>query len=509
MGIFDAAFSNPETLGLLSAAAQGLQMSGPSRTPVSTGQVIAAMLGGGANGYASGLKMQQDQEDRKLEIELRRAQMQKLLTDAAQKQKLQDFITSRFTGTAPPTQASGSTGAAGGAAAPSSGMPSAGGAAPGFPFSFNDTVALHALGGPNLMDAYKIATDPTKLEGGSTYKSRVDGSERYIPKMGEGMIPNASGVIAPAPGYVDTVAAIEGAKQGATERQKAAYDPLPLGYASPDGRPLGGTRLDYVRGSQVPAQPRGEGLDLSRLTPEQQAFLQKQDPEAFSNGVAHLVSSQVDPQAQGALQSEAEKVAQVEGAKALIDVEKDRLKNLQEQNRKDTRLYGQMSSAIPMARELLSKATGSGAGALADTALGFFGKSTESGNAANQLDTLSGWMTANVPRMEGPQSDRDVIQYKQMAAMVGDRTKPVSARLAALDTLEALQNKYASVNNVTAASPQNDAQPAAPKTWKDFGYGNQQAAIRDAQNAIMRNPSAKAEVIRRLEASGITNHGIR
>lgn len=86
---------------------------------------------------------------------------------------------------------------------------------------------------------------------------------------------------------------------------------------------------------------------------------------------------------------------------------------------------------------------------MADNVAGFFGKSTEGADLASQLDTLSGWMTANVPRMQGPQSDKDVAQYKIMAAAVGDRSKPISQRLSAANELKGLQNKYAEINGGT------------------------------------------------------------
>ena len=45
--------------------------------------------------------------------------------------------------------------------------------------------------------------------------------------------------------------------------------------------------------------------------------------------------------------------------------------------------------------------------------------------------------------MEGPQSDYDVKNYREMAATVGDSTIPIEDRMAALDTLQQLQSKYA------------------------------------------------------------------
>lgn len=49
----------------------------------------------------------------------------------------------------------------------------------------------------------------------------------------------------------------------------------------------------------------------------------------------------------------------------------------------------------------------------------------------------------------------------------------------------------------------------APGAWKTYGYKNKPDAVKDAKNTILRNPGAKAEVIRRLEEMGITDHGIK
>lgn len=125
------------------------------------------------------------------------------------------------------------------------------------------------------------------------------------------------------------------------------------------------------------------------------------------------------------------------------------------------KLESKLGEAITMARELIPNATGSGAGSLVDTATRFVGKSTEGDDAATQLETLAGWMTSNVPRMQGPQSDKDTLLYRQMAAQVGDRTKTRTARLKALTTLEELQKKYA------AAAGASDA-PVQVKSDSDY-----------------------------------------
>lgn len=44
---------------------------------------------------------------------------------------------------------------------------------------------------------------------------------------------------------------------------------------------------------------------------------------------------------------------------------------------------------------------------------------------------------------------------------------------------------------------------AGQKSFKDYGYASPADALKDAQNAMLRNPAAKAEILRRLSAMGI------
>jgi hypothetical protein len=47
--------------------------------------------------------------------------------------------------------------------------------------------------------------------------------------------------------------------------------------------------------------------------------------------------------------------------------------------------------------------------------------------------------------MSGPQSDKDVLLYREMAGQVGDSTLPVETRKAALETIRQIQERYAKV----------------------------------------------------------------
>ncbi len=137
--------------------------------------------------------------------------------------------------------------------------------------------------------------------------------------------------------------------------------------------------------------------------------------------------------------------------------------NQQGDRNKAVKVSDQLLSAAKEAQALLDKdPTGSLIGAGVDKLGRGVGISSDSAQTAAQLETLSGWMVANVPRMEGPQSNFDVDNYKTMAGKIGDRTVPVSERKAALSQLIKLQEKYKALNG----APSDSASPTTPTKTK-------------------------------------------
>lgn len=162
--------------------------------------------------------------------------------------------------------------------------------------------------------------------------------------------------------------------------------------------------------------------------------IKAQSPQLAQSGAFAAAPSQMEM-----AQAKATEAALVDTAKANVVRDTGR--------QGEQKRQGQLGAGVDRAIELLNqKPTASGGGALMDSAANFFGGSTKGADTASKLDTLSGWLVSNVPRMEGPQSDKDVLTYKTMAAEVGDRTKPISQRLAAAQELKALQAKYADLN---------------------------------------------------------------
>jgi hypothetical protein len=161
--------------------------------------------------------------------------------------------------------------------------------------------------------------------------------------------------------------------------------------------------------------------------------------EPIDMGQGAVLPAAQDPRLQGNIAGAKEQ------AKADVELGVDKAKVIKKSD--------QLLNAAKEAELLLDKdPTASGIGAARDAVAGYFGKSPESAQTAGQLETLAGWMVANVPRMEGPQSNFDVQNYQTMAGKVGDRTVPVAERKKALKTLVQLQEKYKHLNQGGATS---------------------------------------------------------
>lgn len=89
------------------------------------------------------------------------------------------------------------------------------------------------------------------------------------------------------------------------------------------------------------------------------------------------------------------------------------------------------------------KATGSYAGKAADILASSVGYATPGAKQAASLKALSGALVSKMPKMSGPQSDKDVLLYREMAGQIGDDTLPIEIRKEALKTVKNLQEKYA------------------------------------------------------------------
>lgn len=136
---------------------------------------------------------------------------------------------------------------------------------------------------------------------------------------------------------------------------------------------------------------------------------------------------------------------------------------------------------LDQAEKLIPQATGSYLGAGRDLALRSIGAATDAGNAAAQLRALEGALVSKMPKMSGPQSDKDVAMYRQMAGQIGDPTVPSETKQAAIRTIREIQNKYAG----NAAAPTAAPAAAAP---------DQATAIQELRRRAATDPALAAKL---------------
>lgn len=108
---------------------------------------------------------------------------------------------------------------------------------------------------------------------------------------------------------------------------------------------------------------------------------------------------------------------------------------------------------LDIADPLIDAATGSTVGTGVDKLASFFGKSLKGDQATAQLKILQSALMFAQPRMEGPQGVLDVKLYEQAAGELGDSTVPRERRKAAIQTIRALQDKYAEGGKPAEKSP--------------------------------------------------------
>jgi len=200
----------------------------------------------------------------------------------------------------------------------------------------------------------------------------------------------------------------------------------------------------------------GVSINLAGKTPQQimQAAQASGDPQVMQAVGEWARSGQ---QSQGApgipLMSKAQEAAQVGQAENAVALAKDLAKNAQspesQQKIADAQsVIGLLDEAAPF----INTATGSTVGSLRDSALGLVGRSTSAGQDAARLAAIGGQLVSKQPKMSGPQSDKDVQLYREMAGRIGDPSVPAEMKQAAAETIRRLNEKYLQQNQGSMAA---------------------------------------------------------
>lgn len=115
---------------------------------------------------------------------------------------------------------------------------------------------------------------------------------------------------------------------------------------------------------------------------------------------------------------------------------------------------------LDLAEPLLDQSTQGYVGMGVDMAARAMGKSTSGAEAASELRALEGALISKMPKMSGPQSDKDVLLYRQMAGQIGDPTLPAQTKRAAMRTIRNINQRYIDSTGTAA-----QAKPTLPQGW--------------------------------------------
>lgn len=155
--------------------------------------------------------------------------------------------------------------------------------------------------------------------------------------------------------------------------------------------------------------------------------------------------------------------------------------------------------ALQEASNIIDGSTGSYLGAAFDEGARAFGMSTPGAQVAAKLKTIQGMLISKMPKMSGPQSDKDVMLYREMAGQIGDPTIPIETRKAAIETIKMLNERYAGITPNTPPS----APGGASASW-DAPAGAKVATEADIQETMRNSRRSREEVIKALKAKGYT-----
>lgn len=174
------------------------------------------------------------------------------------------------------------------------------------------------------------------------------------------------------------------------------------------------------------------GLKKTAETQGQKDVELNMDP-AIAGGVADAKNN-----------SELNYAAPITAAKKTADINATQVGDLQ----KKADSANNMGMLTARARSLLNSGNASGSlgGAILSAAKGKVGISDATTQTNSALTNIGADLTSSVPRMEGPQSDADRIFYAQQAGNVANPQVPAADKLAALDEIDKLNEKYKGIN---------------------------------------------------------------
>lgn len=146
---------------------------------------------------------------------------------------------------------------------------------------------------------------------------------------------------------------------------------------------------------------------------------------------------------------------------AEIQGEFEANKKIREQQAKNANEARKIAPFIGDIKKLVDQSTGSGIGALVDSAGNFVGYSTEGAKAIAAIKPLANKILMSIERFEGPQSNIDVQSYKEAAGQLADPTVPAAQKQAAFNTIIDIMKRNAPDVDFSQYETAEDNSPAA------------------------------------------------
>jgi hypothetical protein len=210
----------------------------------------------------------------------------------------------------------------------------------------------------------------------------------------------------------------------------------------------------FVNDPTVPAPLRATAAQYQKSY-SAGALDQDTADKRFAELAQRIQSAQQFQQTQAGLEAQRQQSAAVQSI-----LTQDRLDKIEQRKIEQAKPVTEAKESLNLlnqAEALLDSATGSLTGTAVDVVAGALGKSTPGAQATSKLKAIQGALVAKMPKMSGPQSDKDVLLYREMAGQVGDSMLPVETRKAAIETIREIQERYAKVE--PGSSKPQEAQP--------------------------------------------------
>lgn len=166
------------------------------------------------------------------------------------------------------------------------------------------------------------------------------------------------------------------------------------------------------------------------------------------------------------------------GAKSTATATAERAASIQKKGADATSTL----TTLDMADSLIDLATGSAGGAAVNKVASWLGYAPDGAQAIASLKVLQANLMTSMPRMEGPQSDKDVQLYREAAGQIGDPAIPAAIKKAAVKTIREINKRYQERAGIGGESrPQNSGpaigsveggyrfkggDPANPNSWE-------------------------------------------